>query len=174
MNVSKPWIRLLLSCFIVFHLVGVLLAPNPLSYLTQSLAFVYRPYTNFLGLAHTWGFFAPEPIYPPMYIDYAIEKNGGTPVEGRFPDEKNPYFFRDRHNRRMSMSRFILSSDEFIKNMFVRYLCLGESDVRVVKLWRVLTTQPSLQMVQKGEKKMTDPVDVKIEVLGDYYCPEKP
>lgn len=174
MDFKRPWIRLIISAFLIFHLGGVLLAPNPASYLSQALAPVYRPYTNFFGLAHTWGFFAPEPVSPPMYIDYVIQKRGAPAVSGRFPSEENPYFFRDRHNRRMSLSKFILSTDDNIKNMFVRYLCLEEDDVLSINLWRVVATQPSLAMVQSGEKKMTDPVDFKIEVLGTYYCPEKP
>jgi hypothetical protein len=174
MDFKRPWIRLTVSTFLIFHLGGVLLAPNPTSYLSQALSPVYRPYTNFLGLAHTWGFFAPEPVSPPMYIDYVIQKRGAPAMSGRFPPEQNPYFFRDRHNRRMSLSKFILSSDDNIKNMFVRYLCLRESDVLSINLWRVVATQPSLAMVQAGEKKMTDPVDFKIEVLGTYYCPEEP
>lgn len=174
MKTRQPWIRLVISAFLLFHLGAVLLAPNPASYLGQSLAFVYRPYTNFLGLAHTWGFFAPEPVSPPMYIDYVAEKKNGPPISGRFPLEQNPYFFRDRHNRRMSLSKFILSSDDNLRNMFVRYLCLKEGDIRSINLWRVVGTQPSLKMVQDGLKKMTDPVDFKIEVLGTFYCPEKP
>lgn len=172
MDFKRPWIRLVVSAFLLFHLGAVLLAPNQASYLTQSLSFLYRPYTNLLGLAHSWGFFAPEPVSPPMYIDYVIQKKGAPEVSGRFPPEQNPYFFRDRHNRRMSLSKFILANDSNTKNMFVRHLCLQEKDVLNIKLWRVVATQPSLSMVQAGEKKMTDPVDFKIEVLGTYYCPE--
>lgn len=174
MELHRPWMRLLVSAALLFHLGGILLAPNPSSYLSQSLSFIYRPYTNFLGMAHTWGFFAPEPISPPMYIDYVAEKKSGPPTSGRFPPEQNPYFFRDRHNRRMSLSKFILNSDDNIRNMFVRYLCIQEPDISAINLWRVVGTQPSLKMVQDGEKKMTDPVDFKIEVLGTYYCSEKP
>lgn len=163
----------MISAFLIFHLLGVLLAPNPASYLSQSLAFIYRPYMNVFGLAHTWGFFAPEPISPPMYIDYILEQKGGPVISGRFPDQVDPFFFRDRHNRRMSLSKFILSTDDNIRNMFVRYLCQKNPDTVSMRLWRVLTTQPSLDMVQRGEKRMTDPVDTKIEVLGTYYCPEK-
>lgn len=174
MTSTNYWFRLVVSAFLAFHLLGVLLAPNPASFLGQALSPVYRPYLNFLGLAHTWGFFAPEPISPPLYIDYVVEKKNAPPVSGRFPPENNPYFFRDRHNRRMALSKFILSTDANIKNMFVRYLCLREKDVLSIKLWRVMATQPSLAMVQSGEKKITDPVDFKIEVLGTYYCPEHP
>lgn len=172
MDFRRPWTRLVVSALLVFHLVGILLAPNPNSYLTQSVSFIYRPYTNLLGLAHTWGFFAPEPVSPPMYIDYVVERKNDSSVSGRFPDEVDPFFFRDRHNRRMTLSRFILNADNNIRNMFVRYLCLQEKDVISVKLWRVTGTQPSLDMVRSGERRMTDPVDFKIEVLGTYYCPE--
>lgn len=168
------WKRVLISTFLVFHLIGVFIAPNPASFLSQALAPVYRPYMNLLGLSHTWGFFAPEPISPPLYIDHIMELRNGMSVSGRFPEEVNPYFFRDRYNRRMSLSKFILSTDDNIRNMYVRYLCRSNPDAISTKLWRVVATQPSLQMVQNGEKKMTDPVDFKIEVLGTYYCPEKP
>lgn len=169
---KNVWVRRLVSAFLLFHLFGVLITPNPYSYLNQSLTTVYRPYMNLLGLQHTWGFFAPEPISPPMYIDYTIENKSGLGASGRFPEEKNPFFFRDRYNRRMSMSRFIASSDDNIRNMFVRYLCRQHPDMQSARLWRVTGTQPSLQMVQRGEKRMTDPVDFKIEVLGTYFCPE--
>lgn len=169
-----PWKRVFISAFLAFHLLGVLITPNPASFLSQALSPIYRPYMNLLGLSHTWGFFAPEPISPPLYIDHVVEMRNGTPVSGRFPAEANPYFFRDRYNRRMSLSKFILSSDDHIRNMYVRYLCEENPDAVSAKLWRVVATQPSLQMVQRGEKRMTDPVDFKIEVLGTYYCPEKP
>ncbi len=173
MEIKRPWVKIAISAFLLFHLTGIILAPNPTSYLTQSLATVYRPYTHFLGLGHTWGFFAPEPVSPPLYIDYIIERKDAAPISGRFPEEGDPYFFRDRQNRRMSLSKFILMVDDNIKNMFINYLCQQHENILSIKLWRVLTTQPSLAMVQSGEKKMTDPVETKIEVLGTYYCQEK-
>jgi hypothetical protein len=171
---NPAWLRRLISTFLVFHLIGVIIGPNPASYLTQSLSFIYRPYLNFLGLAHTWGFFAPEPVSPPMYIEYAADPKGEPPLRGRFPDEKSPFFFRDRQNRRMTMSRFILAYDDNVRNMFVRYLCLRHPTMEELKLWRVVATQPSLIMVRSGEKRITDPAEHKIEVLGTYYCPEGP
>jgi hypothetical protein len=158
---------------LIFHLFGILNSPNPGSYLNQSISFIYRPYIHFFGLQNTWGFFAPEPMSPPMYIDYTMEFKDGQSESGRYPPEQNPYFFRDRYNRRMSMSRFILGSDDNLRNMFMNYLCHEHRDLLSAKLWRVVGTQPTLQMVQSGEKKMTDAVDFKIEVLGTYYCPEK-
>lgn len=166
--------RLAVSVFLLFHLGGVFLSPNPASYLSQALSPIYRPYMNFLGLAHTWGFFAPEPVSPPMYIDYIIEKKEGGQLSGRFPAEKDPFFFRDRQNRRLSLSKFIVATDDNIRNMFVRYQCMHEEDVQSIKLWRVVHTQPSLESVRKGEKKATDAGDYKIEVLGTFYCPENP
>ncbi|RYZ97412.1 MAG: hypothetical protein EOP11_22065 [Proteobacteria bacterium] len=174
MNSRRPWIRLIVSLGLIFHLGAVFTAPNPSSYLTTALGFVYRPYTNYLGLAHTWGFFAPEPMAPPMFIDYIIDRKGGGQISGRFPDEKDPFFFRDRQNRRLALSRYIMSTDDNIRNMFVRYQCIEQKGaLDAIRLWRVTQTPPSLESVRQGDKKMTDTADYKIEVLGTYYCPEK-
>lgn len=128
---------------------------------------------NFLGLNGSWGFFAPEPIAPPLYIDYVLQQKEGTAITGRFPNETNPYFFRDRHNRRMSLARFMVMNDDHMRNMFMTYICAQYPNTTEAKIWKVVGTQPTLEMVQKGEKKMTDAVDYKIEVLGTYYCLEK-
>lgn len=166
--------RLALTAFLLFHLLGVLVAPNPNSFLYQSIAPVYRPYMNALGLGHTWGFFAPEPVSPPMYIDYIVDHTDGTQDSGRFPEENNPYFFRDRYNRRLTLSRFILASDENIRNMFIRRFCLPDSSrIRQVRLWRSVGSQPSLDEVRRGERKVTESAQFKVEVLGTYYCPER-
>jgi hypothetical protein len=174
MGAPKPWLRAAISAFLLFHLLGVVAAPNPNSYLYASIAPLYRPYMNALGLGHTWGFFAPEPAAPPMYIDYIVDKLDGSSISGRFPEEGSPFFFRDRQNRRMTLSRFILSADDNIRNMFVRRFCLQNKDqVQQIRLWRTVATQVSLEQVKKGEKRMTDAAEHKIEVLGTYYCPEK-
>lgn len=146
--------------------------PNPRSYVVMSVSKILFPYMSALGISHTWGFFAPEPISPPMYIDYSLQLKNGQTETGRYPAEKNPYPFRDQYNRRMSMSKIVMSSDENIQNMFMNFLCNRNKEISSAKLWRVTGISPSLEMVQKGEKKMTDSVDYKIEVLGTYYCVE--
>ena len=173
MFLESAWGRRLISAALLFHLLGVLVAPNPSSYLAQSVSFLYRPYLSFFGLGSTWSFFAPEPFYLPVYIDYVVNRPDKQPVSGRFPDEQNPYLFRDRYNRRIALTRVILLSDDNIRNMFVNHLCHEYPDMENANLWRVMATEPSLDMVQKGERKITDAAETKIEVLGTYYCPEK-
>lgn len=166
---SKIFISILLS----LHLFAVIFMPNPRSFVVMSVSNVLLPYMGTLGLSHTWGFFAPEPISPPMYIDYVFELKSGEKESGRYPAEKNPYPFRDQYNRRMSMSKIVLSSDENLRNMFMRYMCNKNQEIISAKLWRVTGIQPSLEMVQKGERKMTDAIDYKIDVLGTYFCTEE-
>ena len=74
----------------------------------------------------------------------------------------------------ISLTRIILMSDENIRNMFVHWLCEQYPDMESANLSKVMATEPSLEMVRKGEKKITDPADFKIEILGTYYCPEAP
>ena len=116
--------HIFLSVFIVFHLGGAILFPNASSYLhTTILGSIYRPYMNFFGLGSSWGFFAPEPISPPTFIDYVITTENGEQLNGRFPDEKDPYFFRDRQNRRIGLTLFMVSQETYLRNMFMNYLC---------------------------------------------------
>jgi len=174
MLAANAWGRRLISAFLLFHLLGVLTAPNKVSFLTQSLNPVYQPYLNLLGLASTWSFFAPEPFYAPVHIDYTIERKSGMPVSSRFPPAENPYFFRDRFNRRLSLTRFLLASEGNLKGMFVHYLCREYPDLDSVKLWGVMATVNSLQQVQLGDRKITDPAEVHTQVLGTHYCQEAP
>lgn len=169
---SRTW-KIVVSVFLALHLFAVLVMPNPRSFVVMKLTPVLVPYMSALGLSHTWGFFAPEPVSPPHYIDYTLETKAGEKISGRFPPEKDPYFFRDRYNRRMSLSKFIAASEDNLRGMFMNYLCNLYPEAVSARLWRVVGLQPSLEMVQKGEKKMTDSVDYKIEVLGNYYCVEK-
>ncbi|MCO5141833.1 MAG: hypothetical protein M9962_01940 [Oligoflexia bacterium] len=166
-------IKILISAFLLFHLLGVVTSPNQSSFLTQSLLEIYRPYMTTLGLFHSWGFFAPEPVSPPIYIDYLLERKNGTTESKRFPNEVSPYFFRDRQNRRLTLSKFILTSDDSVKSTLVRYLCNTEKDVSSVKIWRVMYQQPSLESVKSGKIKMTDSDKFHIHPFGTYYCPDK-
>ncbi len=162
------------TLFLCFHLLGVLTAPNKASFLTGALSPVYGPYLNLLGLASTWSFFAPEPFYAPVHIDYKIERKNGMPVSGRFPEAESPYFFRDRYNRRISLTRFLLSSEGNLKGMFVSHLCREYPDLDSVQMWGVMATVNSLQAVQKEGRKITDPAELQTTVLGTHYCAEAP
>jgi hypothetical protein len=170
----SPWKRRLVSAFLLFHLLGVLTAPNKNSFLTGALSPVYQPYLNLLGLASTWSFFAPEPFYAPVHIDYTIERRNGLPITDRFPPAENPFFFRDRFNRRISLTRFMLSSEGSLKGMFVHHLCALYPDLESVKLWSVVATMNSLQQVQTEGRRITDPGGLQTQVLGTHYCEERP
>jgi hypothetical protein len=172
MFLRNAWGRRLISLFLLFHLLGVLTTPNPGSFLTQALRPLYGPYMDLLGLRSSWAFFAPEAIYSPVYIDYVVARKTKMPVTGRFPGNENPYFWRDRYNRRIALARMILSNEDNLRNMFVPYLCGEYPDMESAELWRVMATEPSLEMVQKGTKKITDPAEFRLEALGTYYCPE--
>lgn len=65
----NPWLRAAASAAIVFHLVGVMVAPlstppqfaGPPSILGLELQRVYRPYITAMFLDHAYKFFAPNP-----------------------------------------------------------------------------------------------------------------
>jgi hypothetical protein len=73
-----------LSVAIVFQLFCVCFAPNRNAYLRNRFSSFTDPYTNFMGLASTWSFFAPDPGPPPLYIEYEIFGKNGVSLRTSF------------------------------------------------------------------------------------------
>lgn len=93
----KPWLRIVVSLGVVFHLVGVMVGPlsvppqfaGPPSILGSELQKVYRPYITALFLDHAYKFFAPNPgashlMRYDLYFADGTKRVGGA--DDLFPD----------------------------------------------------------------------------------------
>jgi hypothetical protein len=165
--------RTVISLFLIFHLFGILVAPNSSSYLFAVVSPIYKPYLDFLGIGNGWAFLAPKPVFPSAYFEHVAQFSDGRTSRGRFPEEKNESIFRDRHNRRMSIASYMSTSESNWQNMYVHYVCGQNQGATEIKLWYSTGQRPSPEMVRKGERKMTDVFDVKDTFLGVYYCEAK-
>lgn len=110
----KPWLKLLASALIAFHLTAVFWGPLAFacagSPLTGSVFAVLRPYLDALYLNHGYSFFAPD-VGPSRLVRYKIEfADGREPLVGVFPNlaTQQPRLLYHRH--------FMLS--EAISNRF--------------------------------------------------------
>jgi hypothetical protein len=163
--------RVLLTLFIVFHLFAVVLAPNINTYLgTRALSIVY-PYISFFEIASQWGFFAPDPGPPPVFIEWEIIGDEGESIgTGLWPEKKETFFLRERQNRRIGVTRFLIQSDERVTKTFGPYLCRKNSKARSVRLWRVWHTIANIHDIAKGKRKIGDEVDVERKFAGTAVC----
>lgn len=164
-------IKAVLSLFLVFHLFCVVLTPNKSSYLGQVTAPWVEPYMDFLTLSVTWGFFAPEPGPPPVFVEWElVNEKGEGYAKSRWPEFPDPYFLRERQNRRMQLIRSIVSSDERIEQVMLPFLCQKYPDAHAVRLWRAVYGVPSLTEVASGARKIADESQVDRKAISHSFC----
>jgi hypothetical protein len=90
-GLTRPWVRRLVSLWLVFHVAAIIIAPaavQPASELTREVCRLFLPYLGALYLDHGYHFFAPEPAESTL-LAYSAEREDGTIVRGRIPDRRN-------------------------------------------------------------------------------------
>jgi len=171
---ALKWAKAALSVFIVFQLTVVLLAPNGDHYIGTLLKPVIEPYANFFELTNKWSFFAPDPGPPPVFVEYEVlAKHEETITQARFPQEKNPYFIRDRQNRRIASVEFMMPGEDRVEKVMVPYLCGKFPEAESVKLWRVAYQVPPIEDVASGKRKIGDEVNMERRVVSHTFCERK-
>jgi hypothetical protein len=169
-NRSRVVIRGLLSVFILFHLVIVLLVPVGENAISSTFQKVIEPYTHFFELTNRWAFFAPEPS-PPVYIEWElVNAQGDGFKKGMFPEQKNPYAFRERQNRRVAAAEFVLPVESYVEKVMVPYLCEQNPGVDSVRLWRVAYTIPPMADVASGKRKIGDDQGSQRLLVAHSFC----
>jgi hypothetical protein len=160
-----------LSVFIFFHLTAVIIAPNGRSYLGGVVGPWIEPYVNALELVSSWNFFAPDPGPPPIQVVYEIHgKDQELVQEGKFPEAGDPFFFRDRQNRRIAAARFMISAQDRLEKVMVPYLCKSVPGAQAVRLGKRMHSIPSLQEVAEGKRSIGDALEAKTEWVSTTYC----
>lgn len=171
MNRLNSLTRPLLSIFLVFHLTCVLVAPNQATYLGATIAPLIRPYAEFLEFASSWSFFAPEPGPPPVFIEWEVlDEKGMRVANGNWPSKEDPYFLRERQNRRIATTKFMMATDGRTQGIMAPYLCRKHEGAHSVELWRVLQTIPSLSDVASGKRQIGDEQGVERRWVSRTFC----
>lgn len=166
--------RALLSLALVFHLFAVLLAPNKETYLGFRAAKIVEPYLNFLELGSSWNFFAPEPGPPPVFVEWElVGKRGEQLGRGQFPELPDPFTLRERQNRRIAFTRFMVFDDSRTQGVMVPWLCRNHPEAASVRVWRVIHTIPSLNDVAAGRRRIGDDVGLERRSAAHGLCPER-
>lgn len=161
----------LLSAFLLFHLAVIIIVPNKQTYISGRFASVFMPYANLFEFSSGWSFFAPEPGPPPIYLEWALlDKNGEEIGQGRWPEVKDPYFFRDRQNRRIAATRFMASDDTHAEKMMVPVLCASDPRVHSVRLWKLVVGLPTLTDVADGKRTIGDEQDLDRRAVSLDFC----
>jgi hypothetical protein len=129
-----------------------------------------EPYLYFFELTNGYSFFSPNPE-PPIYIEYELlAPNGDSLRRARWPEAKDPFFLRERQNRRISATDYMMVSDIRTEKMMVPYLCQKEPLVHSVKLWRVMYSFSTPQEVAEGKRTIGDDVNSVRQYVSHTFC----
>jgi hypothetical protein len=168
------WIKAGLSVFILFQLTVVILGPNCENYVCTKLSPVIVPYANFFEMTSKWSFFAPEPGPPPVFVEYELLDVKGEAIQkSRFPEAQNPYFIRERQNRRIASVEFMMPGEDRVEKVMVPYLCSHHPDAQSIKLWRVAYSVPSMEDVAKEKRKIGDEINIERRIVSHTFCERK-
>lgn len=160
-----------LSLAVVFHLLVILLMPNAHTWLAQRALGWLEPYVHALELTPQWNFFAPDPGPPPLFVEWELEDERGERIgTGHFPERWDPFFLRERQNRRVAMTRFMVQSDARTEQIMLSYLCRRHPEASGVTLWRTVYSTPSLESVAKGERRIGDEEGVQRQWVSHSFC----
>jgi hypothetical protein len=165
------FLKAALSVGVAFHLFCIFLVPNSQNYVGYIVAPIVEPYIRMLSLSSTWGFFAPDPGPPPLYIEYeALSGEGATLRAGRWPDRDQLPFFRERRIWRVSLVRSLASLTAGSEQIIGPYLCKLNPDASTVRMWKVVFGMPTLLDVRDGKRTIGDEVDQDRRLVGVTYC----
>lgn len=146
MKRAAPILKALLSLWIVYNIVTIVVMPNAGSYFGRITSRFIGPYANNVGLNASWNFFSPDPAHT-MYIRYMVYFNEPTesgeekdPIEGYFPQEKNKMVSSVFRSRELYLMRFMIVNRTHLKNLFGPWLCRQYPGASSVDMEHVIET----------------------------------
>lgn len=164
-------LKAVLSLFLIYHLLAVSIVPNGQTYLGGVLAPGVEPYIKFLEFGNSWSFFAPEPGPPPVFVEYELLDHQGNSFErGRWPEMPDPFWIRERQNRRIAAAEFMMANEVRAEKMMLYYLCAHKPGTHSMRVWRVMYSIPDFQEVLEGKRVIGDEVRMERKLVSHSFC----
>ena len=91
-----------------------------------------------------------------------------------WPEAKDPYFLRERQNRRIAITRFIMQTNDRVEKVFGSYYCRTNPKARSVRLWRTIRHMANLHDVASGARTIDDGKGAEKKYVSQYLCEVKP
>lgn len=171
---GSTWIQATLSLFVGFQLFTVLLVPNAQNWLGMKVAPWLEPYVNFFELTNAWSFFAPEPGPPPVFVEFEkLDRKGESLGLGRWPEVHDPFWLRERQNRRIAAAEYMMATELRAEKMMLQYLCRVYPEAGSFRIWRIMYSVPDFQDVASGKRRIGDDVGLERRLVSHSFCEER-
>ncbi|MFN7454664.1 MAG: hypothetical protein ACK5RO_08385 [Pseudobdellovibrionaceae bacterium] len=145
--------KLLLSLFLIYHVITMVVLANGSSYLGRSLGPWLTPYANSLGLNTTWNFFSPDPAHT-MYLRVVVRFLDAFGVEQKesiefyVPPGKEKISLDSGERRFLYTMRFMLLDPRRLETVIAPYFCREFPEASEIFIEHILEKIPNLDSAQ--------------------------
>ncbi len=142
-------LKVLVSLFIVYHLLMVFISPNRLSMIHEKLMPYFISYAHTLSMDVSWSFYAPNP-YSYFYFEYEVIYTNDRVNTFRWPpsrkESKRNIF---NYNRFISQTLFfMLAGPRKLRRYFLPYLCHLHPESKEITAQAIVEDRPHFKKAQ--------------------------
>ncbi|MCB0407118.1 MAG: hypothetical protein KDD34_02875 [Bdellovibrionales bacterium] len=167
--------QLIFSLFLVYHLMAILIMPNPGSYVERHFGFLFYGYTSTLGINTPWQFFSPNPATK-MFYEYEIIENEGSDSltqTYRWPPEKNhTNMIGANYKRLIYHSWYTTSSEERKSKFLMNYLCRKHPSAISISLKSFSEKVPPMERFRFDKLSLAKAREYKSWSIESFDCPQ--
>ena len=164
--------KVILSLWLVFHVLTMVIMPNANSFASRQFRDVVYPYSNVMGLTVGWSFFSPDPAHV-LYLRYVVyfKDQDRESIEGYFPKEKNKAATDVRGKRDWTVMRFMLLDHKRLGVLMAPWICRQNPGAESVYLEYVMETVPPMDEAQSAVSKDIQDLSHDLQFIKvDHNC----
>jgi hypothetical protein len=173
---AKLLFKVLLSLWVVYHLLVIIIMPNGGSYLVRRFGSYLLPYANTLNLNTPWNFFSPDPAHI-MYFKYTVYFRDDflndikDPIEGYFPAGKEQGAYSASERRELYAMRYMIIDPKRVEKFLGPWLCSQNPGASGIKLEHIVDTIPPLDRAVSQKSTEVKDMGEEIEIINrDFDC----
>lgn len=169
---GRDFLRFVLSVFILFHILTMVIVPNPTSYPARALGSLLFPYASTVGLNANWNFFSPDPAHT-MYLKFTLYSpdENETPREMFFPEQKDEGEWDLGKRRNLYAMRFFMLDPKLIDAVLGPWLCVHQAPLSTAQIELVINSVATLdEAVLFGGKSMSQMSREFDAINREYRC----
>lgn len=167
-------LKVFLSLWLCYHVLVMLVVPNPSSFVIRYLGSGITAYANQLMINTGWGVFAPDPAAP-SYVEYSVyfdQDSEQRTIHGAIPIDKEKLSWQPNRRREFYFMVYLISNPERAEKVLIPWLCEQHPRARKVKARLVGAEIRSLDQVLLGSEKTSSLKRQKKSPAIRGYCQE--
>ncbi len=148
----NSFLKVILSFWIVYHLIGILIMPSIQSIVVKEKGWIFRPYLNQIGLNTTWNLFSPDPATAMfMKIKLVFRDEAREAVDLTIPDFADAINWNPTKRRALYMMRYAILDEQKVYQFLVPWLCRNHPGTKEIYIEGIGTRIPGIDQARNEQ-----------------------